>query len=116
MIKLIEQGSYTLIETKRQVKILSLEKSVFVWLSAGEIGEILVASHNPHKTDHVLALGRYRIYEVKDEPEITDLIHLELLVGGGTWQGYLLLTGLPNGKRRSRIVPTKEIITKSISN
>lgn len=117
MIKLIDQGQYSLIETKRQTKIISLgDKNVFAWVTAGRLGEILVASYNPHKADHVLALGRYRIYEVKDEPNITDLVHLELLVGDGKWQGYLLPTGLPNGKRRRRIVPTNEIITKSIVN
>lgn len=117
MIKLIDQGKYSLIETRRQTKILSLgEKNVFAWVSAGELGEILVASHNPHKADHVLSSGKYRMYEVKGEPRITDLVHLELLVGNGKWQGYLLPTGLPNGKRRSRIVPTNEMITKSINN
>lgn len=116
MIKLLQQGTYRLIETKRQIKILSLDRGVFAWITAGKLGEILVASHNLHKADHVLASGRYRIYEVKDEPNITDLVHLELLVGDGKWQGYLLPTGLPNGKRRRRIVPTNEVITKSIVN
>jgi hypothetical protein len=38
---------------------------------------------------------------------------LELSVGGGQWQGYLLLTGLPTAKKiRSRIEPTDEIIAK----
>lgn len=113
MIRVVHEGSYRLIETKGQIKILTLDdKSTFVWISLKDIGEILVASHNPHKTDHILALGRYRIYEVKDEPKLVDLIHLELFVGNGKWQGYLLPTGLPeNKKRKSRIIPTNEIIT-----
>ena len=116
MIKLIQHGSYKLIETKSQAKILTLdEKNTYVWLFAKKIGEILVTSHNPHKADHTLTVGKYRIYNIKDEPKLTDLVHLELLVGDGVWQGYLLPTGLPADiKKRARIVPTKEIITKSV--
>jgi hypothetical protein len=36
-------------------------------------------------------------------------------VGKGTWQGYLLPTGLPDDKKkRNRIIPTDEVITKTI--
>lgn len=113
MIKTIQNGEYTLLETKGHVKILTLDrKATFAWINAQNIGEILVASHNPHKADHTLAIGKYRIYEVKNEPNITDLIHLELMIGEGKWQGYLLLNGLPKGqKKRNRIIPTDEIIT-----
>lgn len=118
MIKLVDDGSYTLIETHKHIKILNLgEKKVYAWINAAGIGEILVASHNPHKTDHILAIGKYRMYEVKDEPKLTDLTHLELLVGNGVWQGYLLTKGLPNvnTRNRVRIIPTLEIITKSVN-
>lgn len=116
MIKVIKQGEYKAIETKAHVKILTLDdKDTFAWINAAEIGEILVSSHKKHKTDHILAIGRYRLYDVKDEPELTDLQHLELYVGEGIWQGYLLTTGLPTKqKKRNRIIPTKEIITKAI--
>ena len=102
-------------ETKGQTKILTLDnKQTFAWVNVADIGEILVTSHNPHTVDHVLARGAYRIYQVRDEPKLVDLIHLELLVGEGAWQGYILLTGLPTDeKRRNRIIPTKEVITKS---
>lgn len=115
MIELIQQGDYSLIETKGQIKILTFDnEKIFAWVNVMEIGEILVTSHNPHKTEHLLALGKYRLYDVKVEPKLTDLIHLELLVGEGKWQGYLLPTGLPTDqKKRNRIIPTKEIITKS---
>ncbi|EKD65355.1 MAG: hypothetical protein ACD_50C00113G0001 [uncultured bacterium] len=116
MIKLIERGTYRLIETKRQIKILILEdKRSYAWINAGAIGEILVASHSPHKADHILTVGRYRIYGVKDEPKLTDLLHLELLAGDGVWQGYLLTKGLPTvDDKRVRIIPTKEAITRSL--
>ena len=116
MIKLVQEGQYELIETKEQTKILTLDgKRVFAWVEAMGIGEILVTSHNPHKVNHFLSVGNYRLYEVKDEPDLTDLLHLELHVGNGTWQGYLLTTGLPTDeKRRNRIIPTMEIITKAV--
>lgn len=116
MIKLIHQGTYELLETIRHTRMLILdENNSFAWIHAGTIGEILVASHAPHHTDHVLSAGKYRLYDIKDEPHLTDLVHLELLVGIGIWQGYLLPTGLPsNKKKRNKIIPTKEIITKSI--
>jgi hypothetical protein len=114
MIRLVKEGEYRLIETKKHTKILTLDgKETFAWIIAGDIGEILVASHTPHIIDHILCVGAYRMYDVKDESTLTDLVHLELHAGIGIWQGYLLPTGLPAGSKiRNRIIPTKEIITK----
>ena len=116
MIRILQRGIYQLIETKNETKILILdEKDTFAWVKAGAIGEILVASHKSHKADCVLCLGSYRIYEVKDEPHLTDQLHLELSVGFSEWQGYLLPTGLPTDtKKRNRIIPTQERITAPI--
>jgi len=113
MIRLVSSGYYRLIETKANTKILSLDgKNTFAWITADEIGEILITTHNPYSTDNILALGKYRIYDVKNEEKLTDLHHLELFVGEGKWQGYLLPTGLPNNKdKRKRIIPTNEIVT-----
>ena len=115
MIKLVQSGIYQLIETKGQIKILTLDKVfIYAWVYAEEIGEILITSHNPHKTDHLLAVGKYRLYEVEEELQLTDTLHLELLVGEGIWQGYLLITGLPDDeKKRSRIIPTHELVSRS---
>jgi hypothetical protein len=115
MIKIIQDGSYQLIETKGQTKILNLDdKKFFAWVNAADIGEILVTSQNIHKSDCILSIGKYRLYEVNEEPEFADLQHLELFVGNGIWQGYLLPTGLPTKqKKRNRIIPTNEVITKS---
>ncbi|MDQ5951859.1 MAG: hypothetical protein QG639_1140 [Patescibacteria group bacterium] len=113
MIAVIEKGSYTLLETKKQTKVLLLDHLAFAWIDAKNIGEILVTSHRKHPADCILATGKYRLYKVTDEPKLTDLIHLELLVGEGKWQGYLLPTGLPDdNNKRNRIIPTSEIITK----
>jgi hypothetical protein len=115
MITLEDQGYYHLMETQGHTKILILDnKKTFAWVIAGDIGEILVTSHKSHLVDHLLAAGKYHLYAVKDEKNFTDLEHLELLVGEGLWQGYVLPSGLPtDDKKRNRIIPTKEIISKS---
>jgi hypothetical protein len=112
MITLQKSGVYKLIETKRHTKVLYLDKDIFAWIEPPTIGEILVTSHKTHKTDCVLSLGTYNIYDVVDEPLLSDQIHIELEVGKGFWQGYLLLSGLPDSKKtKGRIIPTKEVIT-----
>ncbi len=115
MVKVIKTGNYTLIETKEQTKILTLDDTqTFAWVNVVDIGEILVTSHKVHKADAILAIGRYRLYDVDDEPNLSDQLHMELCVGEGVWQGYLLPTGLPSDtKKRNRIIPTNEVITKT---
>lgn len=113
MITLLDTGTYKLIETKNHVKILTLNGKPFAWVKVKNIGDILVVSaYPPHSSDYSLSMGNYDLYNVEDEPYLTDLPHLELEFGKNAWQGYLLLTGLPTAKkRRSRIVPTTQIIT-----
>lgn len=118
MIKVLRSGTYELLETKAQTKILILDtKKTFAWVNIRTIGEILVTSHKVHKTDTTLAVGTYRLYNVENEPKLSDQIHLELALGQGLWQGYLLPTGLPTKTdKRNRIIPTHEVITKSQPN
>jgi hypothetical protein len=112
MINLVRSGSYKLIETKKHTKVLHLDDDTFAWVEPVAIGEILVVARAVHTTDCVLSLGEYRLYVVDDEPDLVDITHLELEIGQGQWQGYLLLTGLPDkDKKRSRIIPCNEIIT-----
>jgi hypothetical protein len=116
MITVLQKGLYTLIETKSHTKILTLDGVTYAWIVAKDIGEILVTSHVPHKADHTLATGVYRLYDVKDEPHLSDQLHLELNVGEHLWQGYLLLTGLPDDKKkRTRIIPTREVVSSGLS-
>jgi len=71
MIKLINNGDYQLTETRGLTRIIKLsDKGVFAWVNAGEIGEILVATTGKFPDLYVLANGKYRIYEVKDEPRL----------------------------------------------
>lgn len=112
MIKLVKEGKYELFESKSQTKILTLDKKIYAWINAQGIGEILVYIYKIPPLDCILSAGNYRLYEVKNEPNLTDLLHLELFVGNGIWQGYLLISGLPGrGKKRVRIIPTNEKIT-----
>ena len=114
MIALYKEGLYKLIETKHHTKVLYLNNDIYGWVEPPAIGEILIVSHKVHKTDCILSLGRYCLYDIKDEPYLFDEQHLELEVGQDHWQGYLLPTGLPdNHKPRSRIIPTTEIITNN---
>src|SRR5688572_27157072 len=96
MISLLSSGRYKLIETVRHTKILHLDDETFAWVEPRNIGEILVVTHKTHKTDCVLSIGRFRLYDVHDEDHLSDQQHLELEVGPDYWQGYVLLTGLPD--------------------
>lgn len=113
MITKLESGTYTLVETHNHTKILTINGTIFAWVRPKGVGDILVkSSYAPHRNNFSLSLGKYNLYSVKDERNLTDLQHLELEVGNNTWQGYLLLTGLPTAtKRRARIVPTTQTIT-----
>jgi len=121
MIKLLKKGKYTLVETKSDTKILTLDGKSYVWVFTKSIGEMLVTTRVGHKTDQKLAKGEYRLYDVENEPKLVDTLHLELQIceGGyrmvpprGCWQGYLLITGFPQKKKtRSRIIPTNEVVS-----
>lgn len=113
MITLLESGWYKLTETKGGTKMLFLDDHAYAWVYAKGIGEMLVASYREFSDDAVLSLGQFKLYDVEDEEEYSDHLHLELEVANGSWQGYLLLTGLPDGrKKRARIVPTTELISR----
>lgn len=114
MIKLVRKGKYTLVETRNDTKILTLDGKSYVWIFARNIGEMLITTHKLHKTDQKLSKGEYRVYEVEVEAKLVDTIHLELAIGEGDWQGYLLITGFPQSRKmRSRIIPTFETISRN---
>lgn len=112
MIKLLSEGRYKLVETKRFTKILYLNNDAYAWVEFEGVGELLVATLRHHVLGAVLSEGRFRLYDVENEPNLIDHQHLELEIGGREWQGYLLITGLPDvNKVRARIIPTHETIT-----
>lgn len=111
MIKLITQGTYRIVGTADHKMILYLGRQGYHWGYAPGIGYLLTFSKHYHKTKYQLARGQYKLFSIKDEPHLIDLMHLELSVGKGKWQSYLLLTGLPTSEKiRSRIEPTKELV------
>lgn len=112
MITKVKKGKYEIVETKYRTKVLYLDSDAFAWIRPKNIGEILVSSHHIQESDVKVSKGDYVLYDVDDEDYLTDLQHLELEYGHGGWQGYLLPTGLPHDeKKRSRIIPTNQIIT-----
>lgn len=111
MINLIETGKYKLSGSKDKM-VLSLGDKDYLWTHARGIGELLTLAKKSHPLEYTLAQGDFTTYAVKDEPGVVDLEHLELSLGHGEWQGYLLLTGLPTPDRiRRRIIPTDEVIS-----
>lgn len=116
MVKLVRSGGYKIIETWGETRILSLDGGEnYAWVFAGdEIGEILVSTKKRFASHYTLVKGKFRLYEVKRESKLSDGFHLELYVGEGLWQGYLLPSGLPKNKEiRHKILPTQQIITET---
>lgn len=112
MITLLKKGMYKLVETKHHARLLYIDGKVYAWVTVANVAEILVASHRTHKTDSIICIGEYRVYDVADEPHLSDQQHMELEVGQGHWQGYVLRGGLPDAdNKRCRIIPTHELIT-----
>ena len=113
MLKIVDHGCYHLYESSEQDKILIMDKKrTYRWKKLHDSGEIISGSAKNSESDHLLAIGKYRLYTVKDETDLSDGDHLELFIGDGKWQGYLLPLGLPlNKKINYQILATDEIIT-----
>lgn len=112
MITLIQKGTYEIVSTKDHGIMMILDDQRYLRSYAPKIGDLLTYAKSEHAINYYIARGNYRIYRVKDEPNLVDLDHLERSLGRGMWQGYLLLTKLPTAKKIcSRIVPTNEIIS-----
>ena len=113
MISVLKRGEYKLIDTKNESKILVLDgQETFSWLLTSQEGEIITSSHVAQKDDTLLSVGNYRLYKIDNEPKYTDNLHLELQVGCGYWQGYLLPSGFPKNKdKSSKIISTDELLT-----
>lgn len=115
MITILSRGHYELAETKNHIKILRLNTGAYAWIQPAARSELLVGSKRIHTDSRILSKGEYYMFDVDDEPELADTIHLELAVGDGVWQGYLLPTGLPGGRKpRAMIVPTQESIIMNL--
>ena len=120
MIKLINNGKYNLVEIENGIKALALgeifgEKSVYFLIDADVIRKTSTQNYQYYEAGFILASGRYRLYDVKSEWNFRSNKHLELSVGEGFWQGYLLPEGFPTTRKtEKRIIPIKELITKAV--
>ncbi|MBN1369509.1 MAG: hypothetical protein JW954_04660 [Dehalococcoidaceae bacterium] len=116
MIQLIEKGVYHLKEMGDASKLLTLDiyngKSDYVWERDKDI-RIRSAGQHGGRVFCTLAAGKYRLYQVKDEPGLASQLHLELLVGEGIWQGFLLPEGLPGDLEAKPMIPVEETITRN---
>lgn len=106
------RGRYTLFETPRQNRILSLGDGLwFAWVQ-GEQGEILVRSDSDHERDQTVQQGEYYLVEFKDDASFTDVPHL-FLERDGEFQELILPNGLPtDDDTQKRVVGTDKSISR----
>lgn len=114
MIKLLESGTYKLVETENNLKVLMLDdKNIFLWKNFGCSGNLEYTRLDPAQICCMLSVNNYRLYQVKNESGFTKGLHLELYAGKKRWQSYLLKKGLPTAKNQKMpISKIEEIITK----
>lgn len=113
MIRVVQRGEYALFETKAKNRIMLLDDTdTYLWINLGGIEE-LVYELSVLCIKQYIRVGKYRLYRVKNEKNLSDKFHLELFSGLGNWQGYLLPDGLPTKPNQSKkIIFTAELITK----
>lgn len=111
MIRLIRWGNYRLAMIAEGNALISIDDDVYslypdyktMGLSDADMDAALTLHH-----------GDYRLYDVYDEPQLAETIHLELEDEDGYIKSYLLPRGLPgNSKRRVRQLTTTQQITHS---
>src|SRR5688572_1082990 len=106
-------GRYTMFETPRENRILSLGSDLwFAWVE-GEQGEILVRSDADHERQRTLQEGEYYLVDFKNDESFTDVPHL-FLERDGEFQEIILPNGLPtDDDAQKRVVGTDKTIARS---
>ena len=114
MLQVIGSGTYKLTETKDNTKVLFIDdEKAFGWKNGKCDGDLFLLAPDTENICCFLSVGKWRLYEIKDEPGLTDGNHFELHVGRGRWQGYLLPEGFPTAVNKQRpISQTGQTITK----
>lgn len=114
MIRVIQSGTYEVVETKSLKNILILDdKEYFMLTDEKKMKRKIIRVEKPDDCS-IRSAGNYRMYEVRDERYFADSMHLELNTGNGFWDSYVLPFGLPSSLRKdSSIYPTSEAISKS---
>lgn len=115
MITVIRTGAYRLFETHEKKGLLVLDgKSIYSWDLKNTPEKLWISPRTSIKTHTTLSTGKYRLYDVKNESNLTENLHLELMIAQGKWQGYVLPTGFPREvNTKKQIIPTEERITCS---
>jgi hypothetical protein len=103
-------GRYTLFETPRENRILSLGDELwFAWIK-GQQGEILVSSDAEHEREQTIQQGEYYLVDFENDASFTDVPHL-FLERDGEFQEVILPNGLPDGgDNQKRVVATEKTI------
>lgn len=115
MITVIDRGSYCLLENKKQGKMLIFDgKKSYSIKDYGSLKKIYFNPLRNVKNDCLLCMGNFRLYKVSNEEHLSSNFHLELNIGQGQWQGYLLPKGLPKNRTINKIIPTQELISTLI--
>lgn len=111
MIRLIQWGNYRLAMIAEGNAFISIDDDVYSLYPDYKTMESSEADMDAALTLHH---GDYKLYDVYDEPQLTETIHLELEDEDGYIKSYLLPQGLPvNSKRRVRQLTTTQQITHS---
>lgn len=105
-------GRYTMFETPRENRILSLGTDLwFAWVE-GERGEMLVRSDADHERQRTLQEGEYYLVDFKDDESFSDVPHL-FLERDGEFQELILPNGLPtDDDAQKRVVGTDKTIAR----
>lgn len=105
-------GRYTLFETSRENRILSLGDELwFAWIK-GQQGEILVSSDSEHERAKTIQQGEYYLVDFENDPSFTDVPHL-FLERESEFQEVILPNGLPDGgDNQKRVVATDKTIER----
>lgn len=112
MITVVDRGSYCLLENKKQGKVLIFDdKKSYSLTEYGKLKKIPLYPHKNTKNNCLLCKGNFRLYKVSNEEHLSSNFHLELNIGQGQWQGYLLPKGLPKNRTINSIIPTQELIS-----
>lgn len=119
MIRLIQWGRYKLAIIAEDTTILSVDNEIYSLFPHANKIELFNELASPMGPESAITLhqGDYRMYDVYDELQLAETIHLELEDEDGYVTSYLLPRGLPNETwRRVRQILTDQQITNSSRN
>lgn len=119
MIRLIQWGRYRLAIIAEGNTIMSIDGRTYSLFSNSNTLELFDELAASIRAEAAITLhhGDYRMYDVYDELDLAETIHLELEDEDGYVKSYLLPHGLPEESRRQvRQLPTTQQITNESRN